>query len=90
MYKYYYKYIPGVEKGFENQSYGRQLDSLKAIQYYKTTAISIWISCKRRSFNTALKEFKDLYRPTSYFVKYRIPDEFYSDDCVEVFYKKGD
>lgn len=61
----------------------KQLEIRKAITAFcEQPGIKIvWLSRKRKSTTSALKEFKDLYRPQNYFSQFMD-----GDDSFEVFY----
>lgn len=85
--KYFYK-INGLpkEKEFNQMPFGRKIEHFRAIDAFKAGAKSVHISQKRRSTAAAIKEFKDLYKPTEYFYSEHIgPD--YRDDSIQIWYK---
>lgn len=74
------------EKYFNILPFGLQIDYLKKIEDWKKQAKSIYISQKSRSTAKAIKEFKDLYRPTEYFFVDRQTAN-YRDDSIEIWYR---
>ena len=73
------------DKDFNTLPFGQQLEYFRKIEEYKKSAKSVHISQKHRSTSKALKEFKDLYQPKSFFCK-NTEGEWYKDDSIEVFY----
>ena len=63
--------------------FSKQLEIRKAITaFYEQPGIKkVWLSRKRKSTTSALKEFKDIYRPQNYFSQFMD-----GDDSFEVFF----
>lgn len=73
------------DKEFNNLPLGRQIEYFRKIEEFKQSAKSTHISQKRRSTNIALKEFKNLYKPTAFYcTNTEGPD--YKNDSIEIFY----
>lgn len=77
--------LPDVDPRFYQKPFGRQIEPLKKIEAFTTdpTTQSLWLSAKRKSFRSAMAEFKRLYRPTQFYARHR-PE----DDSFQVFYKE--
>lgn len=74
------------EKHFNILPWGRQVEYLQKIETWKQYSKKIHISQKSRSTAKAIKEFKDLYRPTEYFFVDRETAN-YRDDSIEIWYR---
>ncbi len=66
--------------------FGRKIDVYRELKAWKQDAQtkSTWISQKRKSLATALREFRDLYSPKEFYAEFGK-----NDDSFEVFYRKG-
>lgn len=78
--------VPNVPSNFCELPFGRQLEYRDQIEEYKKTAKQVHLSQKRRSYKTAIKEFKALYQPSSYYIPVINVGENYFDDSFLVFY----
>lgn len=87
MYRFNLPSLQLKEKHFNILPFGRQIEYLRKIDDWKKTAKKIHISQKCRSTAKALKEFKDLYRPSEYFFVDRETAN-YRDDSIEIWYKE--
>lgn len=77
------------DKEYNGMVFGRQIEYARIIRDWKDDpkTKTVHISMKRRSFAKALKEFKDLYKPTAWYVGYwDLAD--YRDDAVEFFFRE--
>ena len=63
--------------------FSKQLEIRKAITAFceQPGIKKVWLSRKRKSTTSAMKEFKDLYRPQNYFSQFMD-----GDDSFEVFF----
>jgi hypothetical protein len=63
--------------------FSKQLEIRKAITAFceQPCVKKVWLSRKRKSTTSALKEFKDIYRPQNFFSQFMD-----GDDSFEVFY----
>lgn len=86
MYRFNLPSLQLKEKDFNILPFGRQIEYFKKIEEWKKAAKRIHISQKRCSTAKALKEFKDLYRPTEYFFVDNQTAN-YKDDSIEIWYK---
>lgn len=62
--------IIGVPDNYLNLSFGDKLPYRKKINDFVYDAKTTEVSIKGRSAKAALKEFKDLYKPTQYYAKF--------------------
>ena len=76
-------------KEVNSLSFTDKWEFTKRVNAWKETdrVQTVWLSQKRQSFAKAMKEFKDLYQPTEYFVATHTCREAYFDDTFEVFFK---
>ena len=74
-----------VDPLYYQKSFGQQIEPLKKINAFinDPATQSVWLSAKRKSFRTAMAEFKRLYKPTQFYTRHR-PE----DDSFQVFYKE--
>ncbi len=78
--------IPGVPNNLPSLSFGQQIGHLAKVQEFKNGAKSIHLSQKRKTYKKALREFKDLYKPNSFYVPgFHVGSDIH-DDSFEVFY----
>jgi len=82
------KNVPGVPDNYPDMIFGRQLDYRNQIADYIKTADQIYLSQKRQSYKAAIKHFKALYSPTSYYIPKINCDPNYYDDSFLVYFKK--
>jgi len=80
-------------KGFtpaKSMSYdGIHMDEWKKIEEWKKhpDTKSAWISQKRRSLSSALKEFRELNNVSEFFMRFQNQTANFKDDVLEVFYR---
>lgn len=67
-----------TDKEFAAMPFGRQIDTLKAIETFKANSKSIHISQKRQTYTKAIKEAIALYNVTEYYC-----DFYCSNDCFD-------
>ena len=73
------------DKEFNTLPFGRQIEYFRKIEEFKQAAKSVHISQKRRTTNSALKEFKNLYKPKFFYCN-NTEGLNYKDDSIQVFY----
>ncbi|WP_138437930.1 hypothetical protein [Marinobacter shengliensis] len=68
----------------DNLPFGRKIDIFRALKEWRQDpqTKSAWLSQKRKSFATALREFKDLYDAKEYFAEFGK-----NDDSFQIFYR---
>lgn len=69
-----------------NMPLGRQMEHFKAIQEFKESAKSIWVSQKRQSSTKAISEAKKLYDIKEFYCVF-FDSENYKDDSFELWYR---
>lgn len=77
-----------LEQMANNDScFGRYMSIIKEIEAWKNSAgvKVVTISVKRRTHAAAIKEFRDLYQPKNYFVRWN-QGTLYRDDSIDVYY----
>ena len=81
--------IDGIENDFPSHPFGRQGDAIRAVQQFKTTAKTDWISAKARDGRRPLTEVKRWIKSVN-------PSQFYArwptnvnDDSIEIWYMDG-
>ena len=78
--------VAGVEKGFENKPFGRQIESLEIIRKFRSAAKKGYASTKGgKSSLKAVNEWLKLYKPKEYYAQWR-EDSTYKDDSIEISY----
>ena len=82
--RYKIKGLP-THQQLEAMPFGRQIEHLRSIEAFKSTAKSVWISMKRRSAASAIKEAKALYDVDEYYCQYYDLTD-YRDDSIQFFY----
>lgn len=82
--RYKIKGLP-THQQLEAMPFGRQIEHLRSIEAFKSTAKSVWISMKRRSAASAIKEAKALYDVDEYYCQYYDSTDYW-DDSFEFFY----
>ncbi len=85
MKKFKLKGLP-TESQLQAMPFGRQLDTLKAIEAFKASAKRVWVSQKRQPYAKAIKEAVRLYGATEYYCQFNAT-EFCKDDTFEFYYK---
>jgi hypothetical protein len=89
MIKYITKYkLQGMPKDtdFVNMSFGQKIEFYQKIENWKKEAKIVYLSQKRKSYKTAIKEAIDLYNVKEYYCHFA-HGENYSDDSFEFYYK---
>jgi len=81
--------LNGIPKDFLNLPWGRQVEYHRIIRDFRETAKSVHVSIKHRTPAQALKEFKELYKPSEYYARFYCSNDI-RDDSVEVFYKESE
>lgn len=83
--------IDGVPKDYYEQSFGRQMGHLRAIEDFKSSPLTVTchIVQKRLPSTAAWREFVKLHKPTQYFAKYHDTDN-YRDDSYQVWYRTSE
>ena len=72
---------------FYNQSFGRQLDDLRKVQAFQSSAKSTHVGAKGKATLQAVKDFIKDHNPSEYFAKWKQDASMYKDDSVEIWYK---
>lgn len=67
-------------------SFGQRIDSLRAIQAFKASAKSVWISQKRQTYTKAIREAIALHDATEYYCDFHCDSEC-KDDTFEFWYR---
>lgn len=79
--------VNGIPKNLDSLPFGQQIDHLRKIEAFKSTAKSVHLSQKRKSYKTALREFLSLNPEVKeYFAKF-LCGQFEKDDSFQLFYK---
>lgn len=76
------------DKEYNSLSFGRRLEYDKLIQTFCESADKHWASQKGSSFNSAIANFKKLYKPTQWYVKAfnKSKSPQYYDDSFVIYY----
>ena len=82
------KNVPNVPDNYFSLIFGRQIEYRYQIADYTKSAKQIHLSQKRQSYKAAIKHFKSLYNPTSYYIPKINCDPNYYDDSFLVYFKK--
>jgi hypothetical protein len=86
-----YNYVVNVQglssNDFYLQPFGRQMDDLKKIKEFKSSAEKDYIDAKGRSTISAVKEWLKLNKPSQFYAQWQQDSSAYKDDSVEIFYK---
>lgn len=85
-YNYAFK-IEGVDPDFLGQPFGRQIDSLKAIQEFKKGAKSYHVGAKGKASLGAVKKWLSEEKPSQFYAQWEADSSNYKDDSVQVYYK---
>lgn len=78
-----------TDKDFQALPFGRQIEFFPKIEKFKERAKHVWISQKRRSTASAIKEFRSLYKPTAYYYKL-VTGTDYRDDSIQIWYTSNE
>ena len=80
--------IEGIpqQHAYNALSFGRQLDYRDKIAAFKASAKSLHFSCKRTTTAAGFRKFRELYKPTQWFLVDR-DGPCYHDDSFEVWYR---
>lgn len=79
--------IAGVDK---DKPFGQSIDAIRKIREFKATALQDTINCKhKKSVITCINNWIKDVQPSEYFCEWIDKSEYYSDDSITVFYKKG-
>ena len=83
--KFKIKGLP-TEMELDAMPFGRQIEHLKAIQVFKDSCKSTWLSQKRQSYQKAIREAIKLHGVTEYYCEFYC-DSMVKDDVFEFWYK---
>ena len=80
--------IKGLPKDseFEAMPFGRQIEHLQAIRVFKNVAFSTWLSQKRKSWQSVIKEAIRVLQAKEYYCEFHC-DPDYKDDSFQFFYR---
>lgn len=78
--------IKGIPKDFDKLSFGQKMQYSKAIQEFKESAKSTWLTQKRQSYKKALREAINLHGIKEYYASFAC-GKFCHDDSFELWYK---
>ena len=78
--------LESIENG---SNFSRVIDASRKVKEWKAQADiqKAWLGVKRRSVASALKEFRELYEPSEFFLRWT-EGTMYRDDSLEVYYRK--
>lgn len=74
------------DKAFAAMPFGRQLDTLRAIQTFKAATKSVHLSQKRQTYAKAIKEAIALYGATEYYCDFHCSNDC-KDDTFEFWFR---
>ena len=75
----------GAHTEYNGMNFVQRIPMERKIRDWMGSAKSVHISMKRRTSAAAIREFKDLYKPESYYCAFH-DEPNYRDDSFEVFY----
>lgn len=78
--------IKGVPANYDTLPFGRQIEYHGTIGDFKARAKSTWLSQKRKSWRTALKEFKSLHKGVREYYAQFYADPHHYDDSFQLWY----
>lgn len=87
----YFVKIEALERNdFSTAPFGRQIDDLKRVDEWKKTAKSAYVSLKSNpnAWKSAVLNEIAALQAKEWYVRFKRPSKFYSDDSIEIFYKK--
>lgn len=79
--------VSGVSKDFFKQPFGRQMDDMKKLKEFMSSAKKTHVGAKGKSTMAAVKKWVKEAKPSQYYAKWQSDSANYKDDSVEVYYK---
>lgn len=79
--------VSGVAKDFFKQPFGRQIDDMKKLKEFMSSAKKTHVGAKGKSTMAAVKAWVKEAKPSQYYAKWQSDSANYKDDSVEVYYK---
>lgn len=87
----YFVKIDALERNdFSTIPFGRQIEDLKKVNEWKKTAKTAYVSLKNNpnAWKSAVLQEISALHAKEWYARFKQPSKFYSDDSIELFYKK--
>lgn len=79
--------VAGVDDRFFMRPFGRQLDDLRRIQAWQSTAKTYHVGAKHKATLSAVRAWIKMMKPTEFYAKWRSDSTDWKNDSVEIYYK---